>query len=57
MYKNSYEEAIKEMEKYIQSLKQLRETNPELAKKIARESLQNSGILDKYGKIARPYNG
>ena len=41
MYKNSYEEAIKEMEEYIQSLKQLRETNPELAKKIVRERLQN----------------
>ena len=57
MYKNSYEEAIKEMEEYIQSLKQLRETNPELAKKIVRERLQNSGILDKKGALAPPYNG
>ena len=52
-----YKEAIKEMDKYIQSLKQLRETNPELAKKLARGSLQKSGILDKDGKLAAPYNG
>lgn len=52
-----YEEAIKEMDKYIEDLKQLRKTNPELAKKIAKESLQRSGILDKDGKLAPPYNG
>lgn len=57
MQRNMYEKAIKQMDKYIQSLKQLRETNPELAKKIARESLQKSRILDKDGKLAPPYNG
>ena len=57
MYENMYEEAIKEMDKYIQSLKQLREADPELAKKISRESLQKPGILDKDGKLASPYNG
>lgn len=49
--------AINEMEKYIQNLKELKRNNPELAKKIARESLQRSGILDKDGKLAPPYNG
>ena len=57
MYGNTYEEEIEEMKKYIQNLKQLSETNPELAKKIARESLQKSGILDEKGELAPPYNG
>lgn len=57
MYGNTYEEEIEEMNKYMQNLKQLSETNPELAKKIARESLQKSGILDEKGELALPYNG
>ena len=52
-----YEEAIKAMDKCIEDLKQLRKTNPELAKKKAREDLQRAGILDKDGKLAPPYNG
>lgn len=52
-----YEDAINQMEKRIEELKQLSKTNPELARKIARESLQKSGILDKDGKLAPPYNG
>lgn len=52
-----YEEAIKEMEKCIEDLKELRKTNPNLARKIARESLQKTGILDNDGKLAPPYNG
>ncbi len=52
-----YEEAIKEMNKYIEDLKELRKTNPELAKKIAKEGLQKSGILDKNGELTPPYNG
>ena len=52
-----YEEAIKAMDKYIEDLKELRKTNPELAKKKAKEDLQRAGILDKDGKLASPYNG
>lgn len=52
-----YEDAIKQMDRYIENLKELHKTNPELAKKIARESLQKSGILDEDGKLASPYNG
>ena len=52
-----YEDAINQMEKCIEELKQLSKTNPELARKMARESLQKSGILDKDGKLAPPYNG
>lgn len=52
-----YEEAIKAMDKCIEDFKELRKTNPELAKKKARENLQRAGILDKDGKLAPPYNG
>lgn len=51
------EETIKEMDKYIEDLKQLYKTNPELAKKRAREDLQRTGILDKNGELTLPYNG
>ena len=57
MYENLYKEAIKEMDKYIEDLKELSKPNPELAKKIAREELQKSGILGEDGKLAPPYNG
>lgn len=57
MYEEMIEDAIKQIDKNIQELKQLSKTNPELAKKIAKESLQKSGILDKDGKLAPPYNG
>lgn len=52
-----HEETIKEMKKYIEDLKHLYKTNPELAKKKAKEALQRSGILDKDEKLASPYNG
>ena len=52
-----HEETIKEMDKYIENLKQSYKENPELAKKKAREDLQRAGILDKDGKLAPPYNG
>lgn len=52
-----YEAEIKQMDKCIEDLKELRKTNPKLAKKIARESLQKSGILDEDGELAYPYNG
>lgn len=57
MYDNMYEEAIKEINKQLEELKELRRKNPELAKKIARENLQKSGILDENGELAPPYNG
>lgn len=52
-----YKEAINAMDKCIEDLKELRKTNPELAKKKAREDLQRAGILDEEGKLAPPYNG
>lgn len=51
-----YEDAIKNMDEYIENLKELRATNPELAKKIAREGLQRAGIITEEGKLASPYN-
>lgn len=53
----NYKDAINEMDKYIYNLKELSRTNPELAKKIAKEGLQKSGILGEDGKLASPYNG
>lgn len=52
-----YEQAIKAMDKCIEDLKELRKTNPELAKKKATEELQRAGILDEEGRLAPPYNG
>ena len=51
------EETIRKMDKYIENLKQQYKTNPELAKKKAREALQRTGILDKDGKLVPTYNG
>lgn len=52
-----YKEAINAMDKCIEDLKELRKTNPELAKKKAKEDLQRAGILDEKGELAPPYNG
>lgn len=52
-----YQEAINEMNRCLQDLKELRRTNPELAKKKAREDLQRNGIIDEDGKLKSPYNG
>lgn len=54
---SDYEDAIKQMNKYIEDLKELRRTNPELARKIAKEGLKRAGILDKDGKLTPQYNG
>ena len=47
---------IREMNQYIEEFKDLRKTNPELARKLAREGLQRSGIIDENGKFVYPYN-
>ena len=52
-----YKEAINEMNRCLEDLKELRRTNPELAKKKAREDLQRIGIIDEDGKLKPPYNG
>ena len=57
MNRRDYQKAIEVIDNEIKRLEELRKTNPELAKKIARESLQRAGILDKHGKLAPPYNG
>ena len=57
MSRQDYKKAIEAINNEIKRLEELRKTNPELAKKIARESLQRAGILDKDGKLAPPYNG
>ena len=51
------EELLKSLEKYLEDLKQLHKTNPELAKKKAKEALQRTGMLDKTGNFLPPYNG
>ena len=51
------EELVKRMNEYLEYLKKTYETNPELARKKAKEALQRTGILDEKGKIAPPYNG
>ena len=50
------EELLKGLEKYLEDLKQLHKTNPELAKKKAKEALQRTGMLDKKGNFLPPYN-
>ena len=57
MNESKYEEIIKLMQKEIDEFNELKKTNPELAKKKARERLQEAGILGKDGKLAPPYNG
>ena len=52
-----HEELIKKLEDEIKDLRELYETNPELAKKKARENLQKTGIIDENGKLLPPYNG
>ena len=53
----SYKEVIEAMDNEIKGLKLLRETNSELAKKIATADLQKAGFLDKDGNPVPPYNG
>ena len=57
MTRMDYEKLNKIIDEEINKLKELKKTNPELAKKLATESLQRAGILDKDGKLAPPYNG
>lgn len=52
-----YENEIEGINKYIEDLKELYKTNPELARKIAKESLKKSGIISEDGKLVPPYNG
>ena len=52
-----YNNLANKMKKYVEELKELHKNNPELAKKIAKESLQGAGIIDKDGKFVPPYNG
>ena len=63
-----HEELIKKLEEEIKDLRELYKTNPELAKKKAREecgndvyikpeNLQKTGIIDESGKLLPPYNG
>lgn len=54
-----YEEAVKairEMERCLDNYRELRKTNPELAKEKAIVDLQRKGILDKNGNLSAPYN-
>lgn len=45
------------LKEQIQALKELKQKNPEEAKKEAKEALQRSGILDDSGNLKPPYNG
>ena len=55
--KYDYEKVLKAMDDEINRLKELKKTNPELAKKIAVKDLQKAGILDQDGNLVPPYNG
>jgi len=48
---------IEAMERTKKELEELYKTNPEKAKKMAREHLQKIGILDEDGNLKPPYNG
>lgn len=54
---SEFHEYIKGMDDYIDKLNRLSEENPEEAKRIARESLIRTGILDEEGNLKYPYNG
>lgn len=47
----------KDMQKSLDNLKKLVETNRPLAEKIAKESLMNTNIIDEDKNVLPPYNG
>ncbi len=55
-YKNKYI-LIEEMKQYLAYLKDLYNTNPEVAKKEIKESLMKIGLIDENYKLLQPYNG
>ena len=48
---------IKKMNEYIEKIKELRKTNPELSRKMAKDGLKRAGIIDDNGNLIPPYNG
>ena len=48
---------IDSMDRYLNELKLLNEKNPEAAKKIAKEGLIRTGIINENGELIPPYNG
>ena len=54
---DKFEKYFNEMDDYINWLKKLSEENPEEAKKIARQDLIRTGIIDDKGNLKYPYNG
>ena len=55
--KKSLEDFLQFQKEYLETLKELKEKNPEIAKKIAVDTLHNVGILDGNGELIEPYNG
>lgn len=49
-------EFLKHQEKEIEDLKNLKESNPELAKIVAIEKLEKTGVLDDKGELNPPYD-
>lgn len=45
-----YKAYINDIDDYIENLKELKNTNPDLARQKAKDSLIRSGILDSNGK-------
>ena len=56
-YKTRNELLLEQMKKYRLYLERLSKENPELAKKIAKEDLIRTGIIDENGNLKPPYNG
>ena len=54
---SKYDTLIKAMKEEIKDLQNLKKTNPELAKKKAKESLIRMGYIDEQGNVLPPYNG
>ena len=56
-YKTRNELLLEQMKEYRIYLESLSKENPELAKKVAKEDLIRTGIIDEYGNLKPPYNG
>ena len=55
--KTGYETLLESQSNYLLYLKHLAAQNPEEAKRLAKESLIRTGIIDESGNLTAPYNG
>jgi len=54
---NKYEKCINDVNDYINKLTKLSLENPDMAKKIARQDMVRTGIIDEFGNLKYPYDG